>query len=101
MRHSADNGVAYYRCKKKDKYLVRAIILGHFDIIGRVEVQKNHKQSVHEHAPDREESNALKMVSELNRQAAEHPETAPIHILRTVQNVSEGVLAQLPDRDNL
>ncbi|XP_043473262.1 uncharacterized protein LOC122505604 [Leptopilina heterotoma] len=56
----------------------------------------------HKHAPNREECEAEVVKARLKRRAEDHPEQPPAQILRSeFPQLSEGVISQLPDRENI
>ena len=58
--------------------------------------------SIHKHPSNVEKVQALKFTADLKRKAVDQPESAPVLILRnTMQNVSRGVLAEIPYGYNL
>ena len=59
-------------------------------------------ESPHQHAPNREETEAVRVTETLKRKAAEHPGQRPSQILRAeLPTVSTAVLSQLPEREAL
>lgn len=60
------------------------------------------KEVQHDHAPNREEVEAEFLKTSLKRKASTHPNMPPAQLLRTeLAGVSSGVLAMLPERENL
>lgn len=52
-------------------------------------------------APNREEVSALKILSNRERHATDHPEAPSAQVLRRLHEVPSGVIAALPDRENI
>ncbi|KAE8740703.1 hypothetical protein FOCC_FOCC013772 [Frankliniella occidentalis] len=95
-RRDSRKGNTYWACVKKKECKATAVTTYSN---GAVEVLKVGK---HDHAPNREEVEAERVVSNLKRIASDHPELPPAQILRTeLPKCSEGVLSQLPERENL
>lgn len=60
------------------------------------------KVGAHQHPPDRDGCLAAEVMHNLKRKAEENPSQAPALLIRSeLQNVSEPILAQLPERRNL
>lgn len=65
-----------------------------------IEVVKGIDKSPHPHAANIEA--VVKIKASLKRRAEEHPKAPPAQLIRTeLQNVTGGVLSQLPERPNL
>lgn len=95
-RRDSRKGNTYWACSKKGE--CKATAVTSFSN-GAVEVLK---EKEHVHAPNREEVEAERVVTTLKRIASDHPELPPAQILRTeLPKCSEGVLSQLPERENL
>lgn len=68
----------YLICRRKGKCFARVIISW-----TEQNIEKGPQQSEHNHAPNSEEVQALKIVNRIKRVADEHPETPAVQILRT------------------
>lgn len=94
-RRDTKKGRTYWCCSRKKECSATAITT--YD--RQIEVVK---ERGHSHAPNQEEVEAARVTQNLKRIASEHPELPPAQILRTeLPKVSEGVLSQLPERENL
>lgn len=94
----------YWECRrmKQNKECNARAITTQSNTTNRINVVKGGDQSDHSHPPSVEEAEAERIKNQLKRKAEEHPEAGPAQILRTeLQNVPSGVLAFLPDRENL
>lgn len=99
---NSKSGRTYWICKrgKAKECPARAISLAAAG--GEITVVKGDEQSPHSHPPNREEANAVKVVSNLKRLSQQHPGMPPAQILRDqLTSVPSGVLSQLPERENL
>ena len=96
-KHSHNKTVRYWRCKRQSQCSARAIT----DCDGATLSIRRHSLEDHSHAPNREEVEALRLVTGIKRKAAEHPEAPPVQIMRSLQNVPSSVLGELPDRENI
>lgn len=95
-RKDVKKGRTYWTCVKKKECRATAITVFNE---GAVQVVKERQ---HSHAPNREEVEAEKALSNMKRMATEHPELPPAQILRTeLPKLSEGTISQLPERENL
>lgn len=83
-------GRTYWACERGKECSGRAITsMSGSEII----VHKGPEKSEHNHAPNCELADALKIQNNLKRHAREHPEAPPAQILRTqLQNVPSGTL---------
>ncbi|CAB0041612.1 unnamed protein product [Trichogramma brassicae] len=100
LRHSRKGLTSYWRCQRKPQCAAKITIIHNGnDII----VKSGGDVESHEpnHAPNPEEVEALKLLSDLKREAREHPEAPPSRLMRRLQDASPAVLAQLPDRMNV
>lgn len=98
-KHSENKGRFYWNCRKKGEYSARAITSNH---VQSIIIHKGPAKFEHNHAPNLEEVNALKIMTDLKRKATEHPEAPPAQILRSeLQNVPASILAELPERANI
>ncbi|KAE8738390.1 hypothetical protein FOCC_FOCC016136 [Frankliniella occidentalis] len=98
LYHRRDSRKAntYWSCTRKKE--CKATVVTTYNN-GAVDVLKEGK---HQHAPNREEVEAERVVTNLKRIVSDHPELPPAQILRTeLPKCSEGVLSQLPERENL
>ena len=99
----AEKGKIYWACRrgKAKECAARAITLERV-VDGNIEVIKGPNESKHSHPPNREETAAEKIIAQIKRKAAEHPEQRPAQLLRTeLQGVPSGVLSQLPEQTAL
>ena len=79
----------YWCCRKKGVCFARAITDGDDD---NLIIIKGPQQSPHNHAPDREEIEAIRIGGRLKRLAQEHPELPPAQILRReLRSVPSGI----------
>lgn len=69
---------------------------------GKVTVIKGPEKSPHTHPPNREFAEAEKIKVNLKRKATANPEEPPSRLIRNeLAGVAAGVVAQLPERENL
>ena len=97
-KHLSNKETVYWRCRRKNECPARVSTEsnGH-EII----VRKGGEATAHTHAPNREEVQALQLLSGMKREATEHPEEPPSRILRRLQGAPSSVLAELPDQENI
>lgn len=101
LKSKTHKGKTYWDCKRvrQRECTARAITM---QVREEVVVLKGPRLSPHQHPPNREEAEAENVIRRLKRAAEEHPEQPPARILRNeLRNVPSGVLAQLPERENL
>lgn len=97
------NGKTYWECQKLRKKECKARVITAFNIFEN----KNYfvRESTlddHDHVPNQEECEAEIIKYSLKRKAEDQPQLPPAQILRTeMAGLSDGVLSQLPNRDNL
>ncbi|CAB0037295.1 unnamed protein product [Trichogramma brassicae] len=100
MRSQKLCSTTYWRCQRKTQCSARITTVqnGH-----ELTVKKGGDAESHEpaNAPNPEEVEALRIMSNLKRKAAEHPEAPPSRLMRCLQDADDAVLAQLPDRMNI
>lgn len=96
--HYTQNNSTYWNCRRKDRCRARAITIGSGK---ELIVRKGPKDSLHSHAPNREEVQALTVMSGIKRHAADHPQEPPARIMRGLHGVHASILAELPDRHNI
>ncbi|KAL7287469.1 hypothetical protein TKK_0018570 [Trichogramma kaykai] len=98
--HYRNGSTTYWRCQRKTQCSARITTVqdGH-----EITVKKGGDAESHEpaHAPNPDEVEALRILSNLKRKAAEHPEAPPSRLMRCLQDADDAVLAQLPDRMNI
>ena len=97
--HSTKENKTYWKCRQYPECLTRiktseyAPNTDYLDVLSEKE---------HDHAPNPEEVDALKIRARLKRRAEEHPEAPPAQMLGCeLREVSPAVLSQLPERSNL
>lgn len=90
-KHSGTiGGKVYWECKGSNCKST-AITVGNEDNLEVVKGPFGPKFSHHEHAPNHEEVNALKHVTNLKRTAEDHPEVPPAVLIRNeLRGVSSG-----------
>ncbi|KAK3925957.1 FLYWCH-type zinc finger-containing protein 1 [Frankliniella fusca] len=99
---NSKSGRTYWICKrgKAKECSAKAITLAAAG--GALTVVKGDEQSPQSHPPNREEGQAVKVVSNLKRLSQEHPGMPPAQIFRyELTAVPSGVLSQLPEREKL
>lgn len=90
--------VRYWKCRRKDQCPARATTEndGH-----TLKIIRGGNLDEHSHAPNREEVEALRVLTGIKRKASEHPDMPPVRIMQVLQDVPNAVLAELPDRENI
>ena len=98
VKSSSYGNTKYWKCRDNSTCSARKIT---FSAGNSLLIKKGGKIEDHNHAPNREEVKALKIVSSLKISACDHPERPPSAILRITQNAEPAVQAYLPNRENL
>lgn len=75
-KHSQNDEAIYWNCRRKGECRARAVT-NH-----QLNIRKGPANSPHEHAPNPDEVEALKIQSRIKTAALEDPATAPSRILR-------------------
>ncbi|XP_043465180.1 uncharacterized protein LOC122500349 [Leptopilina heterotoma] len=97
-KHSTGvNSKVYWRCRKRQQCGAKATTIGTGNSVSIISVGSDDS---HCHAPDREEVDALRQVSNLKRAAVDQPECPPARILRLLQKIPPATLAKMPERPN-
>lgn len=99
IKHSSSAASKYWRCKFHRECSAR--LTSTVDDEGNIVVKKGGDVESHNHAPNPEEVQALKLLTSMTRQASEHPDEPPSRIMRRLQDAPKSVLAQLPERENI
>lgn len=97
------NGKTYWECQKLRRKECKARTITAFDITeNKTYFVRQPTLEDHEHVPNQEECQAEIVKYSLKRKAEDQPQQPPAQILRTeLAGLSDGVLSQLPERDNL
>lgn len=103
VRSRSANGRIYWDCRNVRKRECSARAITNEPKPGEeVVIFKGPQDSVHTHAPNREETKAVVVTQDLKRKATEHPGQPPSQILRNeLPSVSTAVLSQMPEREAL
>ena len=90
--------VSYWKCRKRGACpaSLTAVSAGR-----NLEVRKGGASKSHNHAPNREEVAALKIIAKIKRDASKHPERPPTAVMRVLQEAEPTVQALLPERENI
>lgn len=103
LRSKVEKGKIYWECKRlRAKECKARAITTEPDAQGNFTITKRPEIDHHLHAPNQEECQAELLRIKIKRRAEEHPEEPPAAILRReLVQVPSGVLAQLPERENM
>lgn len=95
---SSKGDVKYWKCRRKNECNARLTTLN----TGRnLLIRKGGAADSHNHAPNPEEVEALRIIGAIKREVNEYADRAPAAVMRIAVNASSAVQAHLPEKDNL